>query len=259
MDNFVRLRQICLATLDLQHHENSLSNILGIDPCHRSNLDHFGLENTLFAVNGTFIELVAPTRDNTAVHRFLDKTRGVGGYMAIFDCNDVQQRKNTAAELGISSIFERSNEAADLLQLNPKDTGLTMLEFDKHTGGEKMLGAYEWAGENWQKGINTRVTNSMTSLTMVCSDPSRRATQWSRLFGKPLATTEKGSQSLPLDYGTLNFEQNNTAHADHFSSLSLNVTDPNALLEKATNHGYAVTGSSFNACGVHFELMTTTP
>ncbi|MEH6401943.1 MAG: hypothetical protein V7750_01130 [Sneathiella sp.] len=253
-NKIIRLRQICLATLDIRKDEKSLSNIFGLNPCHQEALDHFGLENSLFAINGTFIELVAPTRDNTAVHRFLSRTDGVGGYMAIFDCNEVADRKNAALRLGISPIFERSDDTADLLQLNPKDTGITMLEFDHHKGGKDMLGNYAWAGENWQREINTDTTKSLTSLSMACTDPNAKANQWSDLFETPITTNSKGGQSLILDYGTIHFEENNSDHKDHFKSLSLTVDDPTAMLAKARSHGYPTKAHSFIACGISFEL-----
>ncbi|MBL4908337.1 MAG: hypothetical protein JKX94_12855, partial [Sneathiella sp.] len=173
-NSYVRLRQVCFATLDIRKDETALSRILGLKPCHTSILDHFGLENSMFAVNGTFIELVAPTRENTAVHRFLEKNQGVGGYMAIFDCDDVSLRKAAGKKLGIHPVFERSDGSADLLQLNPKQTGATLLEFDHHRNGEDLLGHYEWAGENWKKGVNTDLTRDMVSVTMICADPKSR-------------------------------------------------------------------------------------
>jgi len=255
--NYVRLRQVCLATLDIRKDEKSLSHILGLDPCHKSTLDHFGLENSLFAINGTFIELVAPTRDGTAVHRFIERTRGVGGYMAIFDCDDVTMRKKAALKLNISPIFERSEDEADLLQLNPKETGLTMVEFDHHKDGEDILGNYAWAGENWQQGINTSTTKDLTSFTMACSDPATKSAQWSELFGRPVTVSSKDSQSMTLDYGTVHFHKNNTDSKDHFASMSLTVDDPKAMLERAREHGYSTKGQSFNACGVNFDLITS--
>ena len=251
---YVRLRQVCLATLDIRKDEKSLSDILGLNPCHRSTLDHFGLENSLFAINGTFIELVAPTKDNTAVHRFLSRTGGVGGYMAIFDCDEVEARKKAAYSLGISPIFERSDDTADLLQLSPKNTGVTMLEFDCHKGGEDRFGNYAWAGDNWQREVNTNTTKDLTSLTMACSDPDAKASQWSDLFGTPVTTSSKGSLCLALDYGDILFQENNSDHKDHFMSLTLTVDNPATMLERAQNHGYPTRAHSFIACGVNFEL-----
>ena len=252
----IRLRQICLATLDLPKQETALSNILGLDPCHKSQLDEFGLENTLFAINGTFIELVAPTTANTAVHRFLERSNGVGGYMAIFDCDDVPARKKAAADLGIEPIYEKTYPGADLLQLNPRQTGITLVEFDHHRGGEDMLGHYEWAGRNWQKGINTDLIQNMRSITLSCSDPQSRSIQWSPLFGRDVKTPDV-PLILPLDYGALHFENNSNKGSDCFSGLQLTSHSVLTVLDAARKEGYPVTNNTFSYCGVTFEILAT--
>ncbi len=251
---FTRLRQVCLATLNLKQEEAALSQILGLEPCHRSQLDDFGLENSLFAINGSFIELVAPTRDETAVHRFLSKNEGVGGYMAIFDCHDVQDKKAAAAKADIHPVLERSGDKADLLQLNPKQTGITLLEFDHHYGGDDLLGHYEWAGENWQDKIITELTRDMVSVTMSCANPEARALQWSPLFGKAPSAKGSGFVELSLDHGTVCFVRNHRSKTDHFSSLTLTVSCPDTVLANALSQGYFVTGNSFSYCGISIEV-----
>lgn len=252
---YVRLRQICLATLELPKHEQALSRIFGLNPCHKSKLDEFGLENSLFAINGTFIELVAPTTKKTAVHRFLSRSNGVGGYMAIFDCDAVSARKAAAAKLGIDPVYEKSYPAADLLQLNPRQTGLTLVEFDHHQEGEDLHGAYEWAGKDWQKGINTELVKDMTSLTFSCADPQARAEQWSPLFGKALIADAQTVPALPLDYGTLYFTQSDTKSPDHFSGVQITATDPETILKNAEKSGYPVSGATFYFCGIKIEIL----
>ncbi len=253
-DNYIRLRQVCLATLDLEKEEQALSRILGLQPCHRSKLDHFGLENSLFTVNGAFIELVAPTQEKTAVHRFLERHNGIGGYMAIFDCNDVSHRKAAAYKLGIKPILERSESGADLLQLNPKQTGVTMLEFDNHKGGKDFFGPYEWAGENWQNGINTTQTKDMLSVTMTCSDPKSRANQWAPLFGKHLNDGRAKPLTLPLDFGRIHFVNGTDDKPDYFSSMKLSAASVDDVLSRALDEGYPVTGNAFHYCGIDIEM-----
>lgn len=253
-NSYVRLRQICLATQDINKDRRALSRILDIQPCHSEQLDQFGLENTLFPVNGTFIELVAPTRPDTALQRFIDRSKGDGGYMAIFDCEDVSLRKASASKLGIDVIFERSTEATDLLQLNPRQTGVTLLEFDHHRRGLDLFGDYEWAGENWQNSINTTVTKDMMSITMTCSHPKSRSAQWGSLFDKKLENGRTRPIRLPLDYGTVYFEQGEKETQDHFSAVQLTSTSPDTVLANALNEGYSVAGSSFSFCGINFEI-----
>ncbi len=251
---YTRLRQVCLATLDLQKHEAALSRILGLQPCHKSKLDEFGLENSLFAVGGSFIELVAPIRENTAVHRFLDRTGGIGGYMAIFDCENTHNKKETALRLGIPPVYEREGARADLLQLNPKATGLTLVEFDHHKGGTDRFDAYEWAGDTWQDYINQTALEDIAAFTFQCNNPKEKADLWAALTGKSAEHSPAGSH-IALDYGDLFFTSKKTADSPEcFNMLHLKATDSPGILKRAMAEGYEVTENGFGVCGVKIEL-----
>ena len=245
-NHYIRFRQICVATLELERDISLFAEILNVLPCHRSRLDHFGLENAMFAIGGSFIELVAPTQDQTAVHRFLNRSQGRGGYMAIFDCDDVQRQKSLAQSQNISIVFERSTPEAELLQLNPKDTGVTMLEFDHHTGGEDRLCAYEWAGRDWQKHLNSDV--DIAEVTMTCRDPELIHTKWSPLFPSMFPSDRN---NIELTHGTIRFvtDQQQSPN-DYFSAVRLITHDPETYLARAKGAGLEISDGKFNLCGV---------
>lgn len=245
--HYIRFRQICVATLNLEKDVTLFTKILGIPPCHRSRLDHFGLANAMFAIGGSFIELVAPTQDQTAVHRFLKRSQGLGGYMAIFDCDDVLRQKSMAQRQDISIIFERSTSDADLLQLSPKDTGVTMLEFDHHTGGENRLYAYQWAGHDWQKHLNPDL--DITEITMTCVDPDHVHSKWIPLFP---STVQSGHNSIALTHGTIRFVKDIQSTHDYFSAARLKTDHPELYLERAKDTGLDIGGGKFSLCGVEW-------
>ena len=86
----LRLRQVCLAAPRLEPVLDDLQAILGLAVCHRDpGLIAYGLENALLPVGHDFIEVVAPVQADTAAGRFIHRTRGHGGYMAIFQCGDL--------------------------------------------------------------------------------------------------------------------------------------------------------------------------
>ncbi len=251
---YTRLRQVCLATLDIRKEEAALSRIFGLKPCHESWLEEFGLENALFAIGGSFLELVAPIRQKTAVHRFLERSGGLGGYMAIFDCDDTSRKKNIASELGIPPVYEREGDGADLLQLNPGKTGITLLEFDHHKGGTDRFDAYEWAGPNWQDRVDQSVAEDITGYVFSCRDPNSIATLWSGLMEKPVE--HKGAVShISLNYGTLQFVPSSPAVTrDHFSAIYVKAAQPELILKRAAEEGYDVTRSGFHIAGVDILL-----
>ena len=93
MASYLRLRQICLVAPHLEPVIPDIAGIMGLNVCYRDgNVAKYGLENALLPVDTILLEVVAPTQAGTAAGRFLDKTGGRGGYMAIFCCDDPDAR-----------------------------------------------------------------------------------------------------------------------------------------------------------------------
>src|SRR6266536_2167515 len=94
MADYLRLRQMCLATRELEPVVDDIRAILGVEICYRdSGVAKYGLVNALLPIGTSFLEVVAPIEPNTAAGRFLDRSGGHGGYMAIFDCSDPERRR----------------------------------------------------------------------------------------------------------------------------------------------------------------------
>lgn len=254
--DYVRLRQICLASLDIAKAEETLTSILKLKVCHRSKLEQFGLENILLPIGAVFLEIVAPVRPDTAVHRFLAKNDGKGGYMAIFDCADVATHRARAEENGISVIYERKTEKAELMQLNPKQTGATMMEFDHHEGGDDLLGNYEWAGDGWQQAIDRSVARKVLGLEIISPKAEKRAKLWADLCNRPHCEGERGVHELRLDLGVLTFRQNSSSQQEILRQLDISVENRLDVLRAAEAAGCPVTDTSFEFCGVLFRLHT---
>ena len=77
---WLRLRQICLVAEKPGPVEEAGCEILGVKVCFRDlGVAKFGLENALFPIGNQFLEVVAPTQENTAAGRYLDRRGGDGG------------------------------------------------------------------------------------------------------------------------------------------------------------------------------------
>lgn len=252
-NNYVRLRQICLAAADITKTEQVFSHVFGLDVCHRSKLADFGLENIMYALNGCFLEIVAPTKENTAVDRFLARNNGRGGYMAIFDCADMVRHKTLAEEVGVAPIYERRNDKADLLQLNPKQTGATMMEFDHHYGDDTMLGHYEWAGDDWHKHVSTDVTGDILGIEISSPGAEARAKLWSHICDRPL-TIQDGTREIDLDYGYIRFTNTTEQGRELFTAIDLTAKNPKEMKQRAKEAGCPVTDAGFDFCGVEFRI-----
>src|ERR1700744_1163736 len=102
MAQYLRLRQIWLVAPQLEPVISDIAGIMGLDVCYRDgNVEKYGLVNALLPVDTILLEVVSPFRDGTAAGRFIEKTGGRGGYMAIFCCDDPDARGKAANALGV--------------------------------------------------------------------------------------------------------------------------------------------------------------
>src|SRR5271157_5338023 len=93
----VRLRQAVLVAADLEPAATMLREGLGLlEPFRDPGVGEFGLENVVFALGDCFLEVVSPTRPDTAAGRYLARHGGDGGYMVIFDLEDLEGARERA-------------------------------------------------------------------------------------------------------------------------------------------------------------------
>ena len=150
--------------------------MLGLEECYRdANVARYGLENVLFPVGSSFIEIVSPTRPGTAAGRFLERHGGRYGYMVILDCDDPERRQRHAESLGVraANVIRHGDYLG--VQLHPKDTGAAMIEFNRTVGGEDPMGPYAPAGPDWQRAIRDKVARRLLAVEIECPDPAALA------------------------------------------------------------------------------------
>src|SRR5688572_1798737 len=110
----VRLRQAVIAAADLDAVAGRLRDELSLgEPYSDPMIIHFGLRNAVFALGDTFLEVVSPVQDGTAAGRFLERRGGDGGYMLMFQVDDVSAARERARELGIREVFEVKTDEID--------------------------------------------------------------------------------------------------------------------------------------------------
>jgi hypothetical protein len=195
---YLRLRQVCLVSADLAGESARIMASLGLEECYRDpNVAKYGLENVLFPVGTSFIEIVAPTRPGTAAGRFLARHGGRYGYMVILDCDDPEQWQAHAASLGVrtANLIKHGDYLG--VQLHPKDTGAAMIEFNHTAGGEEPMGPYAPAGPDWQRAIRG---GAMRAVEIECPDPDAMAARWGKLFKR-----NANAATIALDAGEIRF------------------------------------------------------
>src|SRR3954466_2588177 len=118
----VRLRQAVLVAADLDPVVAQLRADLGFgEPFAHPGVGEFGLHNAVFALGDTFLEVIAPTRDGTAAGRHLERHGGDGGYMVIFDLEDLDAARERVREAGIRVVWQIDLPDISGTHLHPAD------------------------------------------------------------------------------------------------------------------------------------------
>jgi hypothetical protein len=252
MAGYMRLRQICLVAEDLEPVISDIAGIMGLAVCYRDgNVAKYGLHNALLPVDTILLEVVAPFQPGTAAGRFIDKTGGRGGYMAIFCCDDPDERGEHARKMGVRVANVIDHAPYHGVQLHPRDCRAAFIEFNHTAGSDDILGVYPPAGPDWQKSIAKDVTQALIGVEMESPEPQALAEHWGKIIGIQVSTGQAGEPELALPNCSFRFLE---GPADIMSGLIFRVADVAAVREAAKAKGHAVSGDSFPLGGVTFHL-----
>ena len=252
MARYLRLRQICLVAPHLQPVVGNIAAIMGLKVCYRDgNVAKYGLENALLPVDTILLEVVAPFQPGTAAGRFLDKTGGHGGYMAIFCCDDPDARGKYAETIGVRIANVIGHSPYRGVQLHPRDCRAAFIEFNHTDGSDDILGPYPPAGPDWSKSIRKDVTQALIGVEMQSPDPRGLAEHWGRIIGIPATINQDGEPELKVPNSRFRFVK---GESEIMSGLTFRVGDVAAVRDAAKKKGCAVKGDSFDLGGVTFSL-----
>lgn len=254
MAPFLRLRQICLVTEPIEPAASRIATIMGLNICYRDpHVCKYGLENVLLPVDATLLEIVAPTQPGTAAGRFLEKTQGRGGYMAIFCCDDPDARGRHAASLGVRTANVIDHAPYHGVQLHPRDCRAAFIELNHTEGSDNIRGPYPPAGPDWAKAIRTDTTQALTAVEMQSPDPADLAAHWGRILELPVEPDADGVAELRLPNATFRFVQ---GASEAMTALTFKVTAPETVRAAAQAQGVPLTANGFRLAGVEFRLTT---
>jgi len=253
MASYMRLRQICLVAPRLEPVIADIAAIMGLAVCYRDgNVEKYGLVNALLPVDSILLEVVAPFREGTAAGRFLEKTGGRGGYMAIFCCEDPDARAAKANAMGVRTANVITHAPYHGVQLHPRDCGAAFIEFNHTDGTDDFLGPYPPAGPDWQKFIRKDVTEALIGVEMQSPEPHRLAEHWGRIIGVAVSRTDNGDAQLKLPNCSFHFVKGGS---EIMSALEFRVRDVGAVRDAARAKGVAAAGNEFLLGGVNFRLV----
>ncbi len=257
MKPYLRLRQICVAAPALEPAVQQIRDLFGLEVCFRDeNVAKYGLVNALFVFGHAFLEIVAPTREGTAAGRFIERSKGVGGYMAIFDCDDPLARRARAEAMGVRIAHVLDYPTFFGSQLHPRDCRATMLEFDHTVDGEKLDGHYHPAGPHWQQFQRLDRVSGIPMIEVRTPDPSGLASFWAGLMDRPVGQPSGSPAEIRFDLGKACFVPTlSAADPEHLSAITVSVPDPVLTRQRAEALGMLRPGGEIFFAGIQIRLI----
>ncbi|MDU6833985.1 MAG: hypothetical protein E6417_28630, partial [Bradyrhizobium sp.] len=244
----LHLRQICLVAPRLAPVVSDIAAIMGLDVCYRDpHVGKYGLENALLPVGPILLEVVAPIRDGTAAGRFLEKSGGRGGYMAILTCKDPDSRAARANAMGVRTANVIDHPPYHGVQLHPRDCRAAFIELNHTAGSDDLLGPYPPAGPDWTRAIRSDVTRALTEVALQSPEPASLAAHWGRILDLAPATRADGVQQLTLPNARIRVEP---GERELMSGLTFLVADAARVADAAGARGYRMSHDRFEIAGV---------
>jgi hypothetical protein len=199
----VRLRQAVLVAAELEPVVSALRSALNLEePFRDPGVGEFGLANAVFALGDCFLEVVSPTRPGTAAGRYLTRRGGDGGYMVIFDLEDLEGARSRALGLGVRVVWQIDLPDISGTHLHPADMRGAIVSLDR----SEPYGTWRWGGPQWtgQRGGGT--AGRLTGVTVAVAEPATVAARWAEVLGVPVSAGERAPVVLRLDGAEVRFE-----------------------------------------------------
>jgi methylmalonyl-CoA/ethylmalonyl-CoA epimerase len=132
-----QIDHVGIAVSDLREAVERYRRAFGIEPVHRERMDDQGVEEVLFAVGESFVQLLGALGPDTPVGRFLGK-RGPGVHHVGYRVASVADALEHLRAEGIGLIDEAprpGSRGTTIAFVHPKDTGGVLVELVEVPGG----------------------------------------------------------------------------------------------------------------------------
>jgi hypothetical protein len=199
----VRLRQVALVARDLEPVVQAARNELGIgdtEPFRDPGIAAFGLQNAVMEVGDTFLEVVSPVRPDTTAGRYLDRRGGDGGYMAIFQVDDLPAARARIADLGVRVVWQSDQPDIAGTHLHPKDVPGALVSID----WASPAGSWRWAGPRWTAQVPEHRPGGIVGVTVQSPHPVELARRWGSVLDREPRQVGGGA-ALEVDGGQVDF------------------------------------------------------
>jgi hypothetical protein len=176
----VRLRQAVLVAAELEPVAAALRAALDLgEPFRDPGVGEFGLANVVFALGDCFIEIVSPIKPDTAAGRQLARHGGDGGYMALFDLEDLATARERTHALGVRVVWQIDLPDISGTHLHPGDMRGAIVSLDR----SDPYGTWRWGGPQWTGRKRPGAPAGLAGITVAVADPATVAARWGEVLG----------------------------------------------------------------------------
>ena len=235
---YVRLRQLVIAAGSLDVAD-TLADVLGLgeaflDP----GVAEFGLVNRVYAIGEQFLEVVVPTALTAPAGRFLARG-GDGGYMVIFQTDDLAAARARADALKIRRVWNIDLPDISASHLHPADVGAAIVSIDE----ARPAASWRWGGPDWERRA---APGKLTGAVITSAAPARMAARWGEALGIPA----KGAV-IQLADATLDFRP---GAEERMVKFQVSLPDVGAACVRAARRGLDVVNDEVRIGGVGIVL-----
>lgn len=161
-----------------------LQSELGLTaPFRDPGVGEFGLANVVFAIGDCFLEVVSPVAPGTAAGRQLERSGGDGGYMVLFDLEDLGAARERAERDGVRTVWQIDLPDISGTHMHPSDLRGAIVSLD----GSRPYGSWRWGGPEWTGRIGAGAPGRLEGITVAVTDPAATAARWGSVLGIPPA------------------------------------------------------------------------
>ena len=240
-----RIRQLVFASANAEDIER-LRHVLDlgtgfVDP----GVAVFGLTNGVFALGDQFLEVVVPVEPNTAAGRFIDRTGGEGGYMAIFQTDDLTRVRAHADQAGIRRVWDIDVEDISATHFHPADIGAAIVSVDV----ARPATSWRWGGPGWQSEARA---GGLAQLDVGARYPDEIALRWGELLGVAPQALGQDMWQLVLSDGRVRIVP---GARDALIGYTLKHPNPADCLKRAADLGLEASDRSFQFAGVEITVV----
>lgn len=213
----VRLRQAVLVAGELEPLAAELRTALGlVEPFRDPGVGEFGLANVVFALGDCFIEIVSPIKPETAAARYLASHGGDGGYMALFDLEDLASARARTRELAVRVVWQIDLPDISGTHLHPGDMRGAIVSLDR----SDPYGTWRWGGPEWTGQTGVGAPGRLAGITLAVADPTTVAARWGEVLGVGVSG-EIGHPLLELEDATVRFQSSAEAAGEGISEIAV--------------------------------------